>query len=73
MSYQPDEAGNMISGLAGASGGWYKVKSDSWVVTTDTAGSKATADFYQQLLDAKAATTNPRWDQSFAASFKAGS
>ena len=24
----------MISGLAGASGGWYKVKGDSWVVNT---------------------------------------
>ena len=40
MSYQPDEAGNMISGLAGASGGWYKVKGDSWVVNTETDGSK---------------------------------
>ena len=73
MSYQPDEAGNMISGLAGASGGWYKVKGDSWVVNTETDGSKATADFYQQLLDAKAATTNPRWDPSFDASIKDGS
>ena len=73
MSYQPDEAGNMISGLAGASGGWYKVKGDSWVVNTETDGSKATADFYQQLLDAKAATTNPRWDPSFDASIKGGS
>ncbi|MBT1175599.1 extracellular solute-binding protein [Bifidobacterium sp. LC6] len=73
MSYQPDEAGNMISGLAGASGGWYKVKGSSWVVNTETDGSKATADFYQQLLDAKAATTNPRWDPSFDASIKDGS
>lgn len=63
----------MISGLAGASGGWYKVKGDSWVVNTETDGSKATADFYQQLLDAKAATTNPRWDPSFDASIKDGS
>lgn len=63
----------MIPGLAGASGGWYKVKGDSWVVNTETDGSKATADFYQQLLDAKAATTNPRWDPSFDASIKDGS
>lgn len=72
MSYQPDEAGNMISGLAGASGGWYKVDGDSWVVDTETDGSKAVADFYQQLLDAKAATTNPRWDPTFDASIKDG-
>ena len=72
MSYQPDEAGNMLSGLAGASGGWYQVKNDAWVVNTETDGSKAVADFYQQLLDAKAVTTNPRWDPSFDASIKNG-
>lgn len=72
MSYQSDEAGNMLSGLAGASGGWYRVKGDSWVVDTETDGSTAVADFYQKLLDAKAVTTNPRWDPSFDASIKDG-
>ncbi|NMM95139.1 ABC transporter substrate-binding protein [Bifidobacterium oedipodis] len=73
MSYQADEAGNMLSGLAGASEGWYKVEGDSWVVNTETDGSEAVADFYQQLLDAKATTTNPRWDPSFDASLQDGS
>ena len=73
MSYQPDEAGNMISGLAGASGGWYTVKDNAWVVNTETAGSKAVADVYQQLIDAKAVTTNPRWDTSFDATLQDGS
>ncbi|NEG89026.1 ABC transporter substrate-binding protein [Bifidobacterium aerophilum] len=73
MSYQPDEAGNMISGLAGASGGWYKVVDDAWVVNTETDGSKAVADLYQQLIDAKAVTTNARWDASFDASLQDGS
>lgn len=73
MSYQPDEVGNMFSGLAGATGSWYKVSGDSWVVDTQTKGSKAVADVYQQLLDAKAVTTNPRWDASFDATLQDGS
>lgn len=72
MSFQADEAGNMLSGLAGASGPWYQVVNDTWKVDTETAGSKAVADVYQQLLDGKAATTNPRWDPSFDASLQKG-
>lgn len=72
MSFQADEAGNMLSGLAGASGPWYQVVNDAWKVDTETAGSKAVADVYQQLLDGKAATTNPRWDPSFDASLQKG-
>ena len=73
MSYQADEAGNMLSGLAGASEPWYKVEGDSWVVNTETNGSAEVADVFQQLLDAGAATTNPRWDPSFDASLQDGS
>lgn len=72
MSYQADEAGNMLSGLAGASGSWYSIDGDAWVVDTETEGSQAVADVYQQLLDAGAATTNPRWDPSFDASLQDG-
>lgn len=73
MSFQPDEAMMTMSGQAGASGAWYKIDGDQWVVDTETAGSKAVADVYQQLLDAKAATTNQRWDASFDASLQDGS
>lgn len=72
MSFQADEAGNMLSGLAGASSPWYTVESDAWKVDTQTSGSKAVAKVYQQLLDDKAATTNPRWDPSFDASLQKG-
>lgn len=72
MSYQPDEVGNMMPGLAGATKPWYQVKDDSWVVDTQTEGSKQVAKVYQELLDAKAAPTNPRWDPSFDASLKNG-
>lgn len=73
LAYEPDEAGNMLPGLAGASGAWYTVKNDAWVVNTKTKGSEAIASVFQQLLDAKAVTTNPRWDPSFDASLQNGS
>lgn len=72
MSFQADEAGNMFSGLAGASDPWYTIEGDAWKVDTQTSGSKAVAKVYQQLLDDKAATTNPRWDPSFDASLQKG-
>ena len=73
MSYQPDEAGNMISGLAGAAEGWYKVEGDAWKVNTETDGSKAVADVYQQLIDAKATLTAARWTTDFDAAIQNGS
>ncbi|KAB7790820.1 ABC transporter substrate-binding protein [Bifidobacterium leontopitheci] len=72
LALEPDEAANMLSGLSGAAGGWYKVEDNKWVVNTDTKGSKAVAKVYQELLDAKALNTNPRWDPSFDASLQKG-
>ncbi|WP_163227662.1 extracellular solute-binding protein [Bifidobacterium choloepi] len=72
MSFQADEAGNMLSGLAGASGSWYTIKDDAWVVNTETDGSKAVASVYQTLLDNKAVTTYPRWDPTFDAALQDG-
>ncbi len=69
---EPDEAGNRLTGIAGASGSWYKVKGNAWVVNTNTDGSKQTADVYQQLLDAKAVDTHARWDPSFDAALQKG-
>ncbi|TCD53959.1 extracellular solute-binding protein [Alloscardovia theropitheci] len=73
MSFQADEAGNMLTGLAAASKPWYTVKDDKWVVDTNTDGSKAVADVYQQMIDAKSAFVNPRWEPSFDAALKDGS
>ncbi|WP_428861084.1 ABC transporter substrate-binding protein [Bifidobacterium dentium] len=72
MDFEADEAGNIFSGLSCASGAWYKVKNDAWQVNTVTDGSKAVADTFQQLLDAKAAATSPRWVPSFDASLQKG-
>ena len=73
MTYQPDGAGMAFSALSGASSPWYKIKDGKWVVNVDTPGSKATADFYQQLLDAKAMNLTPSTDPSFAGAFHDGS
>lgn len=68
MTFQPDEGMMTMSGTSGASGAWYKTEGNAWKVDTQTAGSKAVAKVYQQLLDDKSALTNPRWDPSFDAS-----
>lgn len=73
LSYQPDEAGNMFPGLAGASEPWYTVEGDAWKVNTQTKGSEAVAKVFQDLIDAKAVTTMPRWDPSFDAALQNGS
>ena len=71
MTFQPDEAMMMMSGQAGASGPWYKVDGNSWVVNTQTKGSKAVADVYQQLIDTRP-PHQPRWDASFDNSIQSG-
>ena len=72
MDFESDEAGNIFTGLSCASGGWYKVKNDAWQVNTLTNGSKAFADTFQRLLDAKAVATSPRWVPTFDASLQNG-
>ena len=64
MSFQPDAAGTLVS-LAGGAGPWYKVNGNSWNVDAWTKGSQAVAGVYQQLIDAKATATVPRWNPSF--------
>lgn len=73
MSYQSDEAGNMLSSLAGAASPWYKVDGDAWVVDANGSGSKAVADVYQELLDNKAVATAQRWTTDFDAQIQDGS
>lgn len=66
VDYQTDEAGNMMPALAAAAGDqWFKVEGDSWKVDTSGSGSAKVADFWQQLLDAKATATVERWGESW--------
>ena len=72
MSFQPDEAANWMSGQAGAAEPWYKTKGDTWQVNTETSGSKAFSDLYQQLLDSKSVAVAERWGADFDALLQQG-
>lgn len=72
FSFQPDEAGNVLSGLAGASGPWYTNDGTTWKVNTQTKGSEGVADTFQQLIDAKATLTAERWTPDFDAALQNG-
>lgn len=65
-AFEPDEAKFFLSGQAAAAGSqWYKTSGDQWVVDAQDAGSKVVADFWQTLLDAKAAPSLERWGDAF--------
>lgn len=72
LDFEADESGNMLTGIANASSPWYEVKNDAWNVNAQNEGAKAIADTFQQLLDAKAVATHPRWDPSFDAALQKG-
>lgn len=63
VDFQTDEVGNMFPALAAAAGDqWFTVSGDAWKINTAAEGSAKVADFWQQLLDAKATATIQRWD-----------
>lgn len=72
IAYEPDEVGGLLGGLAAASSPWYTNKDNKWVVNTQTDGSKAVANVFQQLLDAKAAFVSQRWVPSFDKGLSSG-
>ncbi|WP_255315580.1 extracellular solute-binding protein [Trueperella pecoris] len=62
VTFQTDEAGSLLPALSAAAGDqWFGIDGDAWTVSVDGKGTKAVADFYQQLLDAKAAPVVERW------------
>lgn len=66
--FQPDEAPNLLSAMAGAAGDkFYGVEGDAWTVKTTGEGAKKVASFWQAMLDAKSVLTIPRWDDGFKA------
>lgn len=65
VDFQTDEAGNQLPALSAAAGEqWFTVDGDTWKVDTMGAGSAKVADFWQQLLDAKATAVVPRWSDT---------
>ncbi|QOQ39627.1 ABC transporter substrate-binding protein [Trueperella pecoris] len=62
VTFQTDEAGSLFPALSAAAGDqWFGIDGEAWTVSVEGKGTKAVADFYQQLLDAKAAPVVERW------------
>ncbi|MDP9831500.1 ABC transporter substrate-binding protein [Trueperella abortisuis] len=61
-TFQTDEAGSILPALSAAAGDqWFAIDGDSWKIDLKGKGTSAVADFWQQLLDAKAAPVIERW------------
>lgn len=66
ISFQPDEAQYWLSGQAAAAGAvWFSAEGDKWKVDVTSAETATVAEFWQKILDAKAALTEPRWGEGF--------
>ena len=73
-NFEADEAQNWLSGqAAGAGAVWYSAQDDAWKVDATSDESMVVADFWQQLLDAKAASTHDRWSDAYTAALVDGS
>lgn len=66
LAFEPDEAQYWLSGQAAAAGAtWYSASNDKWQVTVNSPETAKVASFWQDLLDAKAALVENRWDDGF--------
>ena len=66
LDFEPDEATYWLSGQAAAAGDtWYDGATGEWKVTTTGEGATKVADFWQEMIDSKAALTLNRWDDAY--------
>ncbi|MDD7686842.1 MAG: extracellular solute-binding protein [Actinomycetaceae bacterium] len=62
VAFNPDEGAQIYTSMvAGAGDQWFSVDGDAWKIDTAGQGSAKVADFWQKLLDAKAAKVINRW------------
>lgn len=72
-AFTPDEAQYWLSAQAAAAGGvWYSAANDKWKVDANGSASKIVADFWQELLDAKAVLVLDRWADPYNAALTEG-
>ena len=72
--FEADEAQNWLSGqAAGAGAVWYSADNDKWKVDATSDKSMVVANFWQELLDSKAALTHDRWSDAYTAALVDGS
>ncbi|WP_216378773.1 ABC transporter substrate-binding protein [Arcanobacterium phocae] len=66
LNFEPDEAAHWLSAQAAAVGDpWFTTENDKWKINTQNKGSEVVANFWQELIDAKAVTTINRWDDAY--------
>ncbi|RMB57517.1 extracellular solute-binding protein [Tessaracoccus antarcticus] len=71
--FEADEAQNWLSGQsAGAGAVWYSAVDDAWKVDAASDQSMVVANFWQELLDSKAALTHDRWSDAYTAALVDG-
>ncbi len=72
-TFQTDEAGSLFPALSAAAGDqWFGIDGEAWKVSVDGDGTKKVADFWQQLLDAKAVPVVERWGTDWGAKLNDG-
>lgn len=65
-AYEGDEGAQIFSAMTAAAGGqWFSTDGESWTVDTASDGANKVADFWQQLLDAKAVKVVGRWSEDW--------
>lgn len=73
VAYEADENAQLMSAMTAAAGGqWFSTDGTAWTVNTADAGATKVADFWQQLIDAKAVKVLPRWGEDWAPTLKSG-
>lgn len=73
VSFQPDEALNGLAAQAAATGDeWFGTEGEAWKVDVNGSGTQKLAEFWQDVLDSKAALTEERWGDGFKAAVNDG-
>jgi len=74
LDFEPDEVGYWLSAQAAAAGAvWYSTVDNKWRINTTDEKTQVVAKFWQDALDAQAALTHKRADDSYEQALTNGS
>jgi len=73
LDFEPDEVGCPPAGAAAAGAVWYSTVDNKWRINTTDEKTQVVAKFWQDVLDAQAALTNKRADDSYEQALTNGS
>ena len=73
LDLEPDEVGYWLSAQAAAAGAmWYSTADNKWKISTTDEKTQSVAKFWQDVLDAQAALTHKRVEDSYEQALKSG-